>query len=532
MADTQQDPELLGGSGTQSLCVENSAESGQIQVVTTELNEELVRQALVGSNDFDPSTIQSIYAVAGDEESEATTVVTPVTVCDTDQPHIEINNTLTSHHLDETEHSSLPLSSESGLVNVTNAGAAAIFTSNNNGTTLMSHEFAEGNMDVDSNTTYTVDVGSLQGNQQIISLPEGIDPNSVIISQEPTTNENGIISSDLQQIDSQFVQEASENGTIIQNDSGTQIIQSEDFNQPQAIRVHTPEGMTMTQEVLQSVIQQVQAQQLAQQQAVEAAKKDGSATSDIINQSNTVSFTLVSPSQTSASAPPLGSSQNPIRIIQQGNRYTPVQQLSTDQLQQIMQVVQQQHVTKTTQDTSSTGGTGTGACLFNPQTNTRIMYRVIYPSELHSAQTQNAGQLPYQVVQRPTATQEQQTGVGVPHQKRPYRKRKDVQGGAVNASMGEEDDKANLDTSELSKEEKEEKKKHRPRTRSGRVSKPPKHMVKDYKHIHVLDWDEDYDDSDGGYSDFKASDEEGKRIKEEEQSSGSLDIFSGESKLL
>jgi hypothetical protein len=30
-------------------------------------------------------------------------------------------------------------------------------------------------------------------------------------------------------------------------------------------------------------------------------------------------------------------------------------------------------------------------------------------------------------------------------------------------------------------------------------------MVKDYKHIHPVDWDEDYDDSDGGYSDYKGS---------------------------
>ena len=35
---------------------------------------------------------------------------------------------------------------------------------------------------------------------------------------------------------------------------------------------------------------------------------------------------------------PLGSSQNPIRIIQQGNKYTSVQELSPEQLNQIMQV--------------------------------------------------------------------------------------------------------------------------------------------------------------------------------------------------
>jgi len=35
---------------------------------------------------------------------------------------------------------------------------------------------------------------------------------------------------------------------------------------------------------------------------------------------------------------PLGSSQNPIRIIQQGNKYTSMQELSQEQLSQIMQV--------------------------------------------------------------------------------------------------------------------------------------------------------------------------------------------------
>ena len=177
---------------------------------------------------------------------------------------------------------------------------------------------------------------------------------------------------------------------------------------------------------------------------------------------------------------PLGSSTNPIRIIQQGNQYIPVQQLSTDQLQQIMQVVQQQQLTKQSADTGS-------SVLFNPQTNTRIVYRVIYPSELHKdgdnskikEQEQNSGQEIVQVLP-----------------KRQYKRRQ------------KEEDEEKIDAPELSKEEKEARKKQRLKTRSGRVSKPPKHMVKDFKHIHVLDYDEDYDDSDGGYSDFKASDHE------------------------
>ncbi|KAL3873102.1 hypothetical protein ACJMK2_036260 [Sinanodonta woodiana] len=200
---------------------------------------------------------------------------------------------------------------------------------------------------------------------------------------------------------------------------------------------------------------------------------DMSNVENIRNVSGSLSVSLV-PVNTASTAP-LGSSQNPIRIIQQGNQYTPVQQLTTEQLQQIMQVVQQQHVQKAAEQ-------GGSSILYNSATNTRIVYRVIYPSELHKDTSHKQ-------------TQGQQTVLFTPQAKRTYKKRN-----------REEEEK--FDGPELSKEEKEARKKQKLKTRSGRVSKPPKHMVKDYKHIHVLDWDEDYDDSDGGYSDFKVSDEE------------------------
>ena len=187
-------------------------------------------------------------------------------------------------------------------------------------------------------------------------------------------------------------------------------------------------------------------------------------------------------------AAPLGSSLNPIRIIQQGSQYTSVQQLTPEQLEQIMQVVQQQQLAKSTQEG------GGSSVLYNSETQTRIVYRVIYPSELHAKNSSTNANI--------VTTSSGQVRVAVPsqsvmihHSKRPYRRRKH-----------EDDDR--VETPELSKEEKEARKKHRPRTRSGRVSRPPKHMVQDYKHIHPVDWDEDYDDSDGGYSDFKLSDEE------------------------
>lgn len=43
-----------------------------------------------------------------------------------------------------------------------------------------------------------------------------------------------------------------------------------------------------------------------------------------------------------------------------------------------------------------------------------------------------------------------------------------------------------------------------PRTRSGRLSRPPKHMVRDYKRIRKMD----VDDSDGVYSDYHSDHDE------------------------
>lgn len=168
-------------------------------------------------------------------------------------------------------------------------------------------------------------------------------------------------------------------------------------------------------------------------------------------------------------------------------------------------MVQQQQVARNTQESG-------GSVLFNPSTNTRIVYRVIYPSELHKGQQTVLHVTPRGTSTTTTSIPVQQTQVA----KRQYRKR------------GKDDEEDKVDGPEMSKEEKEERKKHRPRTRSGRVSKPPKHMVKDYKHIHVLDWDEDYDDSDGGYSDYKGSDEENHSRSKDKNQQLTPELYSGE----
>ncbi|XP_076463454.1 uncharacterized protein LOC143295716 [Babylonia areolata] len=310
-----------------------------------------------------------------------------------------------------------------------------------------------------------------------------------------------------------------ESGVTLADHNGHHVIESQQVLENQQVLEGQPvlEGQHQILEDQSQILVEGQHQVLENQQVLVQPQQESQENIETVDQEQhdegekvpeqqqpSVRFTLVDGGNHSGA--PLGSSLNPIRIIQQGNSYTPMQQLTNDQLQQIMQVVQQQQLARNTQESG-------GSVLFNPSTNTRIVYRVIYPSELHKGQ-------PTVVQITPKGTT---ASAAVPVReaaqlpKRPYRRR------------GKDDEEDKMDGPEMSKEEKEERKKHRPRTRSGRVSKPPKHMVKDYKHIHVLDWDEDYDDSDGGYSDYKGSgDEEGNRgAKEKDKESTTPDLYSG-----
>lgn len=74
----------------------------------------------------------------------------------------------------------------------------------------------------------------------------------------------------------------------------------------------------------------------------------------------------------------------------------------------------------------------------------------------------------------------------------------------------EEDDEDRVEALDFFREEKEERKKYRFRIRLGRILKFLKYMVKDYKYFYVLDFEEEevVDDFDGGYLDYKYSDDE------------------------
>ncbi|GIX88407.1 hypothetical protein CEXT_643621 [Caerostris extrusa] len=150
---------------------------------------------------------------------------------------------------------------------------------------------------------------------------------------------------------------------------------------------------------------------------------------------------------------PLGSVENPIQITHKGDSY----------------------------ETTQNGGK---SVLYDPSTKTRIVCRVVHPSEVQGNNPR------IESIAKPNANRKSSNSS---QSKRRHRK------------LTDDDDKGN---SHLSKEEREEKKKQRPRTRSGRISKPPSYMVKDYKRIHHLDFDEDVYDSDGGYSDYHVSDED------------------------
>lgn len=304
-----------------------------------------------------------------------------------------------------------------------------------------------------------------------------------------TNDDNGVVTGDVNFDPTQFTVVSGEDGNLYQIEpESTEDLTAVDGSDLSSV-VAVDENMEVQPQIIEDLTEKVD---ISNGNSLLSNEVPIAIQSQSQTQSQPISVRIVTNPNTPA---PLGSSQNPIRIIQQGNQYTPVQNLSTEQLTQIMQVVQEQQVTKS--------ATAQGqSILFNPQTNTRIVYRVIYPSELHK-KTGNANNNSGDV-----QSQGQQTTMvlGQPG-RRPYKKRK---------LLEMEDDR--YDGPELSKEEKEQKKKQRPRTRSGRVSKPPKHMVKDYKHIHVLDWDEDYDDSDGGYSDFKEEDKDRMDIDE-----GSLD---------
>ncbi|CAK9816541.1 Zinc finger protein 839 [Anthophora plagiata] len=167
---------------------------------------------------------------------------------------------------------------------------------------------------------------------------------------------------------------------------------------------------------------------------------------------------------------PLGSSENPIQIVQQGQTFHSMQRLTPTQLKQIAHVLQQRSQEATA-------------------ANERVVYRVVFPEEL-DLRIRNPGNL----------------------LKNRGGKRGRPKKSAIRPSLLPPKPPPIPD--EEQEELKDERKKVVARTRSGRLSRPPRHMVRDYKHLHHLDFlQPDLDDSDGGYSDYNTNND---KIEEEE----------------
>ncbi|CAH8834888.1 unnamed protein product [Trichobilharzia szidati] len=183
---------------------------------------------------------------------------------------------------------------------------------------------------------------------------------------------------------------------------------------------------------------------------------------------------------------PVGSNKNPIRIIQQGNQYITTQDVSDEHLQQIIQVLTNQALLSSS--------TSRPSAIYNRLTNRRIIFRVTRAKRRRDSSnadsTTHSGDRSRSSV---TVKSEKKNRIGRPIGKK--RRKRDS------------DEDPDFEP-EVPEEEVLPFPLMRRTSASGRVSKPPKHLVKDYKHLRLEDLtskpesSEDDDHSDGGYSDY------------------------------
>ncbi|KAG7173145.1 uncharacterized protein LOC121861039 [Homarus americanus] len=176
---------------------------------------------------------------------------------------------------------------------------------------------------------------------------------------------------------------------------------------------------------------------------------------------------------------PLGSSENPIQLVQQGNTFQALQPVKERQLEQITTLLQQSRITAPP--------TVHHDEIYDPKTNMKIVYKVVFPEGiLHGEDDDDESKDDILWDAR----------LGLLEEKRKGRKSKDWR--KIKLHEEEEIDVEIMD-------ENEERKKPIARTRSGRISRPPRHMVRDFKHLHPINFNDDDKDKDTpsiGYSDY------------------------------
>ncbi|XP_014205528.1 uncharacterized protein LOC106637311 isoform X2 [Copidosoma floridanum] len=153
----------------------------------------------------------------------------------------------------------------------------------------------------------------------------------------------------------------------------------------------------------------------------------------------------------------LGSSDNPVQIVQQGDTYHSVNRLTQAQLKVIAEALQQRNQN-------------------SANSKEKILYRLSFNDELD-----------LRMLQKADVNSSKNSKRGRPKK------------GSAKASVVPV-------KSEEQSESKDDRNKIVARTRSGRLSRPPRHMVRDYKHLNHVDLTQpDLDDSGGGYSDYTTS---------------------------
>ncbi|KAL3321278.1 hypothetical protein Ciccas_000034 [Cichlidogyrus casuarinus] len=204
---------------------------------------------------------------------------------------------------------------------------------------------------------------------------------------------------------------------------------------------------------------------------------------------------------------PVGSNKNPIRIIQQGSQYITTQDVSSDHLEQIIQVLTNQALLD--------GSTGRPNAIYNKNTNKRIIFRVIKRKRKRageeSAASQSVRSIKHKHMDRDLINESRER----------KRYRKDSL-----SSESEEDPDFEPDMPE---EEILPFPLVRKKTVSGRISRPPRHLITDYKHLkkeHLEKPDTSSNDSssDAGYSDFEHGAISDKDDQEEKLKEFSCDI--------
>lgn len=131
----------------------------------------------------------------------------------------------------------------------------------------------------------------------------------------------------------------------------------------------------------------------------------------------------------------------------------------------------------------------------NEENKEKVVYQIVYPNDLDLINRRAPATATTTMAQTTTTTT---TNV---QQKRPAKR-----GRPKKNTVKPQIPPPTKPISEEDRELKNERKKVIARTRSGRLSRPPKHMVRDYKHLHPVDFTQpDLDDSDGGYSDYNTN---------------------------